>query len=77
MDKVNLKWETNIYNISHMKFNASSHGKIPAPLAYKSKLKLCSEIKSCSEIKFSQNLFLTKHNIKLVETHSKVQMSYA
>ena len=34
MDKVNLKWDPNTYNISHMKFNASSHGKIPAPLAY-------------------------------------------
>ena len=55
MDKVNLRWDTNIYNISHMKFNANSCSKILAPLAYNLKTELCSEIKWSSEIKLSQN----------------------
>ena len=59
MDKVNLKWEVNMYNISHMKFNARSHGKITVPLVYKPILELNSKIK------LSQNLNLTKCNIKL------------
>ena len=33
MDNVNLKWDTNIYSISHMKFSASSRSKNLTPLA--------------------------------------------
>ena len=50
MDKVNLKWDTNIYYISHMKFSTSSCGKILAPLAY---IKVVA-------VKFSKNFLVTK-----------------
>ena len=53
MDKVNLKWEVNMYNISHMKFNARSHSKITVPLAYKKN-------QSCAVKQISFGLILNK-----------------